>query len=111
MYVHKYSDGEDIFFRISKGSGKPSKTVTLSINDWKGKVSENAGNVGRAISFLKDAPWSVKEEEVKEEKKEPKEAHIAHIVSYLDKMAEDIQAQDPVIAMAIDKISTTLEKI
>jgi Sec-independent protein translocase protein TatA len=113
VYIHKYSDGGDTFYRISKSSSKPGKAITLTINDWHGKVSESGGNVGRAIEYLKDAPWSVKEEEkeeVKEEKKEEKkESHISHIVSYLDKMASEIQDQDPVVAMAIDKISDIIE--
>jgi len=70
MYVHKYSSDGDTFYRISKGSGKPAGPVTLSSSEWHGKVSEHSGNVGRAISFLKDAAWSVKE--VEEEKKEEK---------------------------------------
>jgi hypothetical protein len=91
MYVHKYVANDDTFFRISKGSGKPAKSVTLTVSDWNGKVSENAGNVSRAIDFLKDAPWSVKEEEVKEEKKETKEAGKVLLSSIVRKIAESIQ--------------------
>ena len=108
MYVHKYIDGGDTFYRVTKSSGKPAKTVTLSINDWKGKVSEHSGNVGRAMEFLKDAPWSVKEEKIEEE--EGKRTKKAHIASCLDEIANEIQGQDPVVAMAIDKISNVLEK-
>ena len=93
MYVHKYTESGDTFYRVSKGSGKPAKTVTLTVSDWSGKVSENSGNVGRAIAFLKDAPWSVKEKEIeeKEEKEEKKEKKKASISSYIRTFTESLK--------------------
>jgi len=91
MYVHKYIADGDTFYRISKGSGKPAKTVTLTIGDWEGKVSERSGNAGRGLEFLKDAPWSVKEEEVKEEKSEKKETKKASLSSLIRNITESIK--------------------
>lgn len=69
MFIHKYTSGDDVFYRLSAGKAGPSKIVTLTRDDWRG-VSAGS-NVANAVKFLNSLPFSKDVPEEKEEKKEP----------------------------------------
>jgi len=78
MYIHKYTIGEDTFFRVSKSKAGSSKIVTVTRDDWRG-VSAGS-NVANAVKFLNSLKFS-KDVEVEEEKDEGKKAMVQSILA------------------------------
>jgi hypothetical protein len=86
MFIHKYTIGEDTFYRVSKAKAGPSKIVTVTKDDWKG-VSAGS-NVQNAIKFLSSLKFS---KDIPEEKEEERKASLASMVrSIISKSQEAI---------------------
>ena len=86
MYIHKYTVGEDTFYRVSKSKAGSSKIETITRDDWRG-VSAGS-NVMNAVKFLNSLKFSKDVEEV-DEKKDGKRAMAQSIIAKVMKNTEE----------------------
>jgi hypothetical protein len=77
-FIHKYTIGDDIFYRVTKGKAGPSKIVTITRENWKG-VSAGS-NVQNAIKFLDSLTFSKDVEEKEPQVKEDKKSSLTMMV-------------------------------
>jgi hypothetical protein len=92
MFIHKYTSGDDVFYRLSAAKAGPSKIVTLTRDDWKG-VSAGS-NVSNAVKFLNSLAFSKDiPEEKEEEKKAPEPGKKASLASMIRSVVSNHQAQ------------------
>lgn len=114
MFLHKYvSDGKK-FYLVSESPSGITGAITLSAKDWSGRSTgahvESVLDHIASMGFSKEDAED-KEEAPKEEKKAPeKDEKKAAIVASLDQLAEEIQSQDPLVALALDQISDKLSQ-
>jgi hypothetical protein len=80
MYIHKYTVGEDTFYRVSKSKAGSSKIETITRDNWRG-VSAGS-NVANAVKFLNSLKFSKDVEKI-EEKDEGKKAMAQSIIAKL----------------------------
>lgn len=116
MFLQKYKG--DVY--MISGMQTPKASMTISQGDFEGAVPAGEGAAKSAISFLKKA-FAKKEAPVEESpasEKEPAPASkaarirltkLASITTELDKIAEEVQEQEPQAALALDRLSDILE--
>lgn len=127
MFVHKFKAGDVELFAFSNSMARPSFDKGITASSWQGKANITNANVVNGIDQIKAASYSQedKPEEKPEEKPVEKPAEVpqepvaktarvrltrlAAITGELDKIANEIQEQEPVVATAIDMISDALE--
>lgn len=105
-YLHKYIvDGKSIYI-ISDKATKPSGTLSLKQEDWRGRA---LGRFGTVVEQLKNLSWTKKEDADSEEAPQ-KGKEIEAFIGKLDVIASDLEKSgERHFALAIDRISDRLD--
>jgi len=77
MFIHKYKINDETFYRVTGSAARPSKSMTINVDDWQGYSS--GSSVTNAVKFLNSLTFSHEEKEPAKEEK-GKKANLSSLV-------------------------------